>query len=332
MRANLRSEGRQLLLYIDRTVLNEYTSPQAFTALRGAARRVWRPDAALAVVDHVNPTAARRVREMADSGGQRQADYFAENCRDFGIELYDILHPLQGIEHVVMTETGRVLPGMAIAAGDSHTTTYGAFGALGFGIGTSDIEHYLATQTVIYRRLKSMSVEVRGALGPGVTSKDVVMALIRKIGAAGATGYAIEFRGSAIEAMSVEGRMTICNMAVECGARGAIVAPDEKVLDYLRPKAGLTAERWAQAEATWRTLRSDPDAAFDANICIDGATIEPMVTWGTSPDQALPITAVVPDPAAEADPDLRRDLERSLTYMGLRRVCAWKTSRSTALS
>ena len=306
-----------LLLYVDRTVLNEYTSPQAFTALREAGRTVWRPGAALGVVDHVNPTAARRVRDMADPGGQKQADYFHENCRDFGIELYDILHPLQGIEHVVMTETGRVLPGMVIAAGDSHTTTYGALGALGFGIGTSDIEHYLATQTVAYNRLKSLRVEVTGRLGPGVTPKDVVMALIRDIGAAGATGYAIEFCGAVIEAMSVEGRMTICNMAVECGARGAIVAPDEKVFAYLRARADLPADVWASAVEHWRGLHSDPDADFDRRVRLDGDAIEPMVTWGTSPDQALPIGAVVPDPDVEPDQDRRRDMRRSLDYMGL---------------
>ena len=313
----LDSTGRQLLLYVDRTVLNEYTSPQAFTSLRAAQRDVWRPDAALAVVDHVNPTAARRVREMADAGGQKQTDYFATNCRDFGIELYDILHPLQGIEHVVMTETGRVMPGMVIAAGDSHTTTYGALGCLGFGIGTSDIEHYLATQTVIYSRLKTMAVEVHGAPGPGVTPKDLVMALIRQVGAAGATGYAIEFRGPAITAMSVEGRMTICNMAVECGARGAIVAPDDKAFDYLQPKVGLSPAMWVHAVAEWGLLCSDPEAPFSRTVLIEGAAIEPMVTWGTSPDQALPITATVPDPCVEPDPERRRDIERSLRYMGL---------------
>lgn len=310
--------GNALLLYVDRTVLNEYTSPQAFTGLRQAGRPVWRPGAALGVVDHVNSTTPRRTRAMPDAGGQRQVDYFQDNCRDFGIQLYDILHPLQGIEHVVMTETGRVLPGMVIAAGDSHTTTYGALGALGFGIGTSDIEHYLATQTVIYSRLKTMRVEVAGRLGAGVTPKDVVMALIGTIGAAGATGFAIEFCGPVIAAMSVEGRMTLCNMAVECGARGALVAPDEKVFAYLEPKAGLDPADWARALASWRGLESDPDAAFDRRIDLDGSAIEPMVTWGTSPDQALPIGEVVPDPEAEPDEARRRDLQRALDYMGLR--------------
>jgi 3-isopropylmalate/(R)-2-methylmalate dehydratase large subunit len=269
------------------------------------------------VVDHVNPTAPDRGAEMSDAGGARQTAYFAENCRDFGIPIYDVLHPLQGIEHVVMPETGRVMPGMVLAAGDSHTTTYGALGALGFGIGTSDIEHYLATQTVIYRRLRSMRVRVDGGLPIGVTPKDVVMALIRDIGAAGATGFAIEFTGSAIEAMSVEGRMTICNMAVECGARGALVAPDDKAFDYLAPRVGLPTDLWRKAVESWRTLRSAPDAAFDREVALVAEHVEPMVTWGTSPDQAAPIGGVVPDPALEPDPGVRRDMARALAYMGL---------------
>lgn len=314
---DLGADGRQLLLYVDRTVLNEYTSPQAFSGLREAGREVWRSQAALGVVDHVNPTAIDRGADMPDPGGQRQTSYFAENCRDFGIELYDILHPLQGIEHVVMPETGRVLPGMVLAAGDSHTTTYGAFGALGFGIGTSDIEHYLATQTVIYRRLRPMRVTVDGELPLGVSAKDVIMALIRDIGAAGATGYAIEFAGSAIEALSLEGRMTLCNMAVECGARGALVAPDGVVFEYLRTRVGALGGLWDQAMASWRELRSDPGAVFDREVRLAAAEIEPMVTWGTSPDQAAPIGGRVPDPADETDAAVRRDLERALAYMGL---------------
>jgi 3-isopropylmalate/(R)-2-methylmalate dehydratase large subunit len=314
----LDEDGQQILLYIDRTVLNEYTSPQAFTGLREAGRPVWRPSAALGTVDHVNPTASNRIAAMPDAGAARQASYFAENCRDFKIELFDVLHPLQGIEHVVMPEIGIVLPGMVIAAGDSHTTTYGAFGALGFGIGTSDIEHYLATQTLAYRRLKTMRVTVDGALALGVRAKDIVMALIRQIGASGATGYAIEFSGSAIASLSVEGRMTICNMAVECGARGALMAPDERVFEYIagRPRAPK-GDLWDQALASWRQLRSDPDAVFDQEVVLDAGSIEPMVTWGTSPDQAAPIGALVPDPATEPNPDRRRDMERALHYMGL---------------
>ena len=307
-----------VLLYVDRTVLNEYTSPQAFSGLREAGREAWRPSAALGVVDHVNPTAAKRTATMPDAGGARQVKYFAENCRDFGIELFDILHPSQGIEHVVAPELGFILPGMVVGAGDSHTTTYGALGALGFGIGTSDIEHLLATQTLIYKRLRSMRVRVTGDLGLGVTAKDVIMALIRKIGADGAVGFSVEFAGDAITQLSVEGRMTICNMAVECGARGVIMAPDDAVFSYLRarpraPKGGA----WDQAIASWRGLASDPEAVFDQEVPLEAGEIEPMVTWGTSPDQGLPINGRVPDPAQEADPVKRRSVERALAYMGL---------------
>jgi 3-isopropylmalate/(R)-2-methylmalate dehydratase large subunit len=314
----LDQSGQQVLLYVDKTVLNEYTSPQAFTGLRQARRPVWRPEAALGTVDHVNPTAARRTSLMPDPGAARQAAYFAENCRDFGIELFDVLHPLQGIEHVVMPEIGSVLPGMVIAAGDSHTTTYGAFGTLGFGIGTSDIEHYLATQTLVYNRLKTMRVTVDGLLGPGVRSKDIIMALVEKIGASGATGYALEFQGSAIRALSVEARMTICNMAVECGARGAVMAPDDKVIAYLhgRPRVPQGA-MWDKAVSAWQALQSDADAVFDAEVVLPAADIAPMVTWGTSPDQAVRIHERIPDPAAETDPARRQDMERALKYMGL---------------
>ncbi len=316
---SLDAAGERVLLYVDRTVLNEYTSPQAFTGLREAGRAVWRPIAALGTVDHVNPTAAARTGAMPDAGAQGQATYFARNCRDFDIELFDVLHPMQGIEHVVMPELGLVLPGTVIAAGDSHTTTYGAFGSLGFGIGTSDIEHVLATQTVLYTRLKSMRVTVNGILPLGVRAKDVVMALIERIGASGATGYALEFAGTAIATLSVEGRMTICNMAVECGARGALVAPDDKVFDDLRdrpraPKGDL----WERAHASWRALRSDSDAMFEREVVLDAAAIAPMVTWGTSPDQSAAIGGRVPDPALELDADRRRDMERALTYMDLR--------------
>lgn len=314
----LSPDAKEVLLYVDRTVLNEYTSPQAFSGLRQAGRPVWRAQAALGIVDHVNPTAAHRTAAMPDAGASRQAEYFAENCAHFGIELFDVLHHLQGIEHVVMPELGLVLPGTVIAAGDSHTTTYGAFGALGFGIGTSDIEHYLATQTLVYRRLKPMRISVNGDLAPGVTAKDVVMALIRTIGADGATGYAVEFSGTTIARLSIEGRMTICNMAVECGARGALIAPDEVVFKYLidRPRAPR-GDLWNQAVACWRSLRSDPDAIFEREIVMAAADIEPMVTWGTSPDQAAPIDGLVPNPAQEIDQGRRRDMERALAYMGL---------------
>ncbi|WP_439125022.1 MAG: 3-isopropylmalate dehydratase large subunit [Pseudomonas rhizophila] len=307
-----------VLLYIDRQVANEYTSPQAFSGLREANRTVWRPSSTLCVVDHVNPTAPDRVAAMPDAGGALQVSYFERNCRDFGIELFDVLDKRQGIEHVVAPEQGFILPGMVVAAGDSHTTTYGALGAFGFGIGTSEIEHLLATQTLVYKRLKTLRVNVHGRMGAGVTSKDIIMALIRDIGASGATGYAIEFSGPTIESLSVEARMTICNMAVEAGARGAFMAPDEKVYAYLKdkpraPKGAL----WEQAVEKWKTLYSDPGAHFDKEVELDASALEPMVTWGTSPDQAAPIGECVPDPRLESDLIRRQDLQRALRYMGL---------------
>lgn len=307
-----------VLLYIDRQVINEYTSPQAFSGLREAGRPVWRPGTALAVVDHVNPTTPERIAAMPDAGGARQVSYLAENCRDFGIELLDILDKRQGIEHVIAPEQGFILPGMVIAAGDSHTTTYGALGAFGFGIGTSEIEHLLASQTLVYKRLKTLRVTVDGVLAAGVTSKDVIMALIGKIGASGATGYAIEFCGSTVDALSVEARMTICNMAVEAGARGAFMAPDEKVFAYLKGKPRAPkGELWEQALVGWRRLYSDAGAVFDREVHLDATILEPMVTWGTSPDQAAPIGARVPDPQAISDLILRQDMRRALNYMGL---------------
>ncbi|MBA1380350.1 3-isopropylmalate dehydratase large subunit [Pseudomonas brassicacearum] len=307
-----------VLLYIDRQVANEYTSPQAFSGLRETGRNVWRPGATLAVVDHVNPTAPERIATMPDAGGARQVSYFAENCRDFGIELFDVLDKRQGIEHVVAPEQGFILPGMVVAAGDSHTTTYGALGAFGFGIGTSEIEHLLATQTLVYKRLKTLRVTVDGALGAGVTAKDIIMALIERIGASGATGYAIEFAGSTITALSVEARMTICNMAVEAGARGAFMAPDDKVFAYLKSKPRAPqGELWERAVTKWRALHSDAGAVFDREVTLDVSTLEPMVTWGTSPDQAAPIGSRVPDPSAQADLILRQGLQRALDYMGL---------------
>jgi len=307
-----------VLLYIDRQVANEYTSPQAFSGLRETGRDVWRPSATLAVVDHVNPTAPQRIAAMPDAGGARQVSYFAENCRDFGIELFDVLDKRQGIEHVVAPEQGFILPGMVVAAGDSHTTTYGALGAFGFGIGTSEIEHLLATQTLVYKRLKTLRVTVNGTLGAGVTAKDIIMVLIERIGASGATGYAIEFTGPAITALSVEARMTICNMAVEAGARGAFMAPDDKVFAYLQSKPRAPrGELWERAVTQWRALHSDAGAVFDRELTLDVDALEPMVTWGTSPDQAAAIGSRVPDPSTEPDLILRQGLQRALDYMGL---------------
>ncbi|MCQ8277674.1 3-isopropylmalate dehydratase large subunit [Acetobacteraceae bacterium KSS8] len=315
--AGVQGREERLLLYVDRTVLNEYTSPQAFSGLREAGRKVWRPQAALGVVDHVNSTAANRTDVVEDKGAQGQMDYFARNGRDFGIEMFDVLDPRQGIEHVVLPELGWVLPGMVIAAGDSHTTTYGAFGAVGFGIGTSDIEHLLATQTLPYTRLKRMRARFEGPLPVGVTAKDLIMTLIRKIGADGAAGHALEFAGEAIDALEVEGRMTICNMAVECGARVALMAADEKVFAYIagRPRSPSSA-MLTEAQKTWADMRTDKGAVFDREIVIQAAQVAPMVSWGTSPDQAGTIDDVVPDPEAVAA-DKRAGVVRALEYMDL---------------
>lgn len=308
--ARLDDDGH-VLLYIDRQVLNEYTSPQAFSGLRQAGRKVARPQAQLTVVDHVNPTTPNRIALVTDSQAARQISYLAENCRDFGLEHLDILDVHQGIEHVVAPELGFILPGMVVAAGDSHTTTYGALGAFGFGIGTSQIEHLLATQTLVYKQLKTMRVTLSGALRPWVSAKDIIMALVAKIGADGATGYAIEFAGSTVKDISVEGRMTICNMAVEAGARGAFMAPDDKVFAYLKDKPRAPkGELWDQALAQWQQLYSDPGAHFDQEVALDVGALAPMVSWGTSPDQATTIGGAVPN---DADAQHRRALD----YMAL---------------
>jgi 3-isopropylmalate/(R)-2-methylmalate dehydratase large subunit len=311
----------QVLLYVDRQVLNEYTSPQAFAALHAAGRTVWRPKSTIAVVDHVNPTTPERSAKtmvIADAERSLQVRMLAENCRRHGIELYDMLDANQGIEHIVASEQGLVLPGTVMAAGDSHTTTHGAMGALGFGIGSSEIEHLLATQTLVYTTQKSMRVELQGRLGFGVTAKDVVLELIRRIGADGATGHVIEYTGEAMRAMGVEGRLTICNMSVEAAARGAIVAPDDQLFEYLHGRARVPrGALWDEAVAAWRQMRSDDDALFDWTVTLDGSRIAPMVTWGTSPDQGATIDMAVPDPAAESDATKKRGAMRALQYMGL---------------
>lgn len=314
-------DSGQILLYVDRQVLNEYTSPQAFAALHAQGRKVWRPSSTFAVVDHVNATTpVRNARTMVlvDADRARQVSTLAENCARHGIELFDMLDERQGIEHVVASEQGWVLPGMVMAAGDSHTTTHGAMGALGFGIGSSEIEHLLATQTLIYRPQKNMRVTVHGHLPPGVTAKDLVLSLIAQIGADGASGHVIEYAGEAIRAMGVEGRLTLCNMSVEAAARGAIVAPDDLLFDYLhgRPRVPQGAA-WDSAVAHWRLLGSDDDAVFDREISLNASTLAPRVTWGTSPDQGVPIDGVVPDPAFESDPERRRGMQRALAYMDL---------------
>jgi 3-isopropylmalate/(R)-2-methylmalate dehydratase large subunit len=312
----------QILLYVDRQVLNEYTSPQAFAALHAQGRPVWRPGCTLAVVDHVNATTpVRNARTMVlhDTDRARQVHTLADNCARHGIELFDMLDTRQGIEHVVASEQGWVLPGMVMAAGDSHTTTHGAMGALGFGIGSSEIEHLLATQTLVYRPQKNLRVTVHGTLPPGITAKDVVLSLIAQIGADGAAGHVIEYTGEAIQAMGVEGRLTLCNMSVEAAARGAIVAPDDMLFDYLhgRPRVPQGA-LWDAAVAQWRNLKSDDAAVFDREVSLDARLIAPRVTWGTSPDQGVPIDGVVPDPALEGDAQRRQGMQRALAYMDLK--------------
>jgi 3-isopropylmalate/(R)-2-methylmalate dehydratase large subunit len=305
------------LLYIDRHLVHEVTSPQAFEGLRLTGRRVRRPDATLAVPDHNVPT-SDRSRPITDEISRLQVDTLTKNCEEFGIELFGMRDIRQGIVHVIGPEQGFTLPGTTIVCGDSHTSTHGAFGALAFGIGTSEVEHVLATQTLVQKKPKTMRINVEGELPVGCTAKDVILAIIGQIGTAGGTGYVIEYAGSVIRGLSMEGRMTVCNMSIEAGARAGLIAPDDKTIDYFkgRPMAPKGAA-WEQAERWWRTLPSDEGAVFDTEIRLDAALIEPQVTWGTSPQDVVPITGAVPDPRAVAGEDRRRAMERSLEYMGL---------------
>lgn len=295
-----------MLVYVDFHIMNEYTSPQAFSGLEHKGLKVWRPQAHLSVVDHVNAT---RQRDPHDAASKLLIENLEANCRKHGIAFYGLGDPRQGIEHVVVPEQGLVAPGMLIACGDSHTTTYGAFGALGFGIGTSEVEHVLATQTLRYKRLKTMLVNVDGALAPGVTAKDIIMKVVQVVGAGGANGYAVEFTGDAIFAQSMAGRMTICNMAVELGARAALIAADEKAYQAVSDHLTFDGETWA----------SDEGAAYDTVFDIDAAEIAPLVSWGTSPDQSVTIDGTVPDGSAETTPKAKAALNRALGYMGLER-------------
>ena len=305
------------LLYIDRHLVHEVTSPQAFEGLRMAGRKVRAPEKTLAVVDHNVPT-TDRSKGIADEESRIQVETLANNARDFGVEYFNELDKRQGIVHVVGPEQGFTLPGTTIVCGDSHTSTHGAFGALAHGIGTSEVEHVLATQTLVAKRSRRMQVTVEGRLAAGVTAKDVALAIIGKIGTAGGTGHAIEFGGSAIRALSMEGRMTLCNMAIEAGARAGLVAPDEKTFEYLEDKQfAPKGAQWDRAVAYWKTLQSDADAMFDAMVELDASMIEPQVTWGTSPEQVLPVGGRVPNPANEADAQRRAGIERALQYMGL---------------
>ena len=305
------------LIYIDRHLVHEVTSPQAFEGLRLAGRRPWRVAANLATADHNVPT-TNRAGGVADPVSRLQIETLDQNCRDFGITEFGMDDARQGIVHVIGPEQGATLPGMTVVCGDSHTSTHGAFGALAFGIGTSEVEHALATQCLILSKSKNMRVRVDGVLAPGVTAKDVVLAIIGRIGTAGGTGYAIEFAGSAIESLSVEGRMTVCNMAIEAGARAGMVAVDAKTIDYFRGRPyAPRGELWERAVVAWRELRSDADARFDREVTLNAADIKPQVTWGTSPEMVVPVDGAVPDPARETDAIKREGQARALQYMGL---------------
>ena len=309
------------VLYIDRHLVHEVTSPQAFEGLRLAGRKPWRIGSVVATADHNTPTAGweRGYDGITDPISREQIVTLDANIREFGAAAYfPFLDRRQGIVHVMGPEQGATLPGMTVVCGDSHTSTHGAFGALAFGIGTSEVEHVLATQTLLMRKAKNLRVRVEGRLPFGCTAKDIVLAVIGRIGTAGGTGYAIEFAGAAIEALSMEGRMTVCNMAIEAGARSGLVAVDDKTIAYVegRPLAPEGA-LWQQAVAYWRTLRSDPEARFDAEIEVRAETLKPQVTWGTSPEMVASIDGRVPDPEAERDPVRREGIERALTYMGL---------------
>lgn len=305
------------LIYIDRQLVHEVTSPQAFDGLRIANRKPWNVARNLAVADHNVPT-NHRDKGITDPVSRLQVETLDKNCAEFGITEFDMSDIRQGIVHVIGPEQGATLPGMTVVCGDSHTSTHGASGALAFGIGTSEVEHVLATQCLVQKKAKNLLISVNGEVGKGVTAKDIVLAIIGKIGTAGGTGYTIEFGGSAIRALSMEGRMTVCNMAIEAGARAGLVAVDEVTIDYYRncplsPKN----EDWFMAERVWRNLRSDDNAVFDKVINIDATKIKPQVTWGTSPELVVPVDDVVPNPANETDSVKAQSMQRALDYMGL---------------
>ena len=312
-----RQDDGTCLIYIDRHLVHEVTSPQAFEGLRNAGRQVRAPNRTLAVADHNVPTTDRSVG-IADEESRIQVEALATNAAEFGVPYFAMEDIRQGIVHVIGPEQGFTQPGMTIVCGDSHTATHGAFGALAFGIGTSEVEHVLATQTLIQKPAKNMRITVDGDLAPGVTAKDIILTIVGKIGTAGGTGHVIEFAGSAIRGLSMEGRMTICNMAIEGGARAGMIAPDEKTFAYLegRPMAPQ-GDMWQKAVDYWRTLPSDADARYDTEIVLPASEIAPTVTWGTSPEDALAITAAVPDPEKEKDQAKRAKIERAIDYMGL---------------
>ena len=314
----VREADGQALLYIDRHLIHEVTSPQPFDGLRLAGRKPWRVDAIQAVPDHNVPT-LHPEREIEDAVSRAQVEALEHNCAEFGIRLFGRRDPRQGIVHVIGPEQGLTLPGMTVVCGDSHTSTHGAFAALAFGIGTSEVEHVMATQCLPQKKTKSMRIVIDGDLQPGVFAKDMMLAVIRTIGTAGGTGYTLEFAGSAVRALSMEGRMTMCNMSIEAGARAGLVAVDEKTIAYLRGRPSAPkGELWDAAEAYWRTLVSDVDAVFDAEVVLDAATIAPQVSWGTSPEMVVDVGGVVPHLADARDDNQRNAYARALDYLGLR--------------
>jgi 3-isopropylmalate/(R)-2-methylmalate dehydratase large subunit len=312
-----RADGEPDLLFVDLHLVHEVTSPQAFDGLRAAGRRVHRPDLTLATEDHNVPT-TDIDRPIADPVSRTQVEALRRNCAEFGVPLYPLGSDEQGIVHVVGPQLGVTQPGMTIVCGDSHTSTHGAFGALAFGIGTSEVEHVLATQTLPLKPFKTMAITVDGALPDDVTAKDLILAVIAEIGTGGGQGYVLEYRGSARERLSMEARMTICNMSIEAGARAGMIAPDATTLEYLRGRSHApTGSDWDSAVSWWLSLVTDPGATFDREIVIDATTLRPFVTWGTNPGQGLPLSASVPDPTTIADPGERSAAERALAYMDL---------------
>ncbi|NDC09651.1 MAG: 3-isopropylmalate dehydratase large subunit [Oxalobacteraceae bacterium] len=312
------AEDGTTILYIDRHLVHEVTSPQAFEGLKLANRKPWRNSANLVVADHNVPT-THRAGGIEDPVSRLQVETLDANAKAYGLTYFNMQDKRQGIVHVIGPEQGATLPGMTVVCGDSHTSTHGAFGALAHGIGTSEVEHVLATQTLLAKKSKAMLVQIEGKLGTGVTAKDIVLAVIGKIGTAGGTGYAIEFAGSAIRALSMEGRMTVCNMAIEAGARAGMVAVDDTTINYVKGRPySPVGPHWDHAVAYWRTLHSDADARFDAVVMIDAAEIIPQVTWGTSPEMVVSVDARVPDPDKEKDPVKRDAMEKALVYMNLK--------------
>ncbi|HEX7784527.1 MAG TPA: 3-isopropylmalate dehydratase large subunit [Sphingobium sp.] len=314
-----RGDG-SVLLYIDSHLVNEVTSPQAFEGLRSARRRVRAPHATLAVADHNVPTEGRAggVAAIAEAESRLQVETLERNVAEFDIPYVPLTSARQGIVHIIGPEMGLTMPGMTIVCGDSHTSTHGAFGALAFGIGTSEVEHVLATQTLIQSPARSMLIQIEGHVGPGVTAKDIILHIISRLGTAGGTGYVVEYSGPVIDALDMAGRMTLCNMSIELGARAGMIAPDEKVYDWLKDRMfSPTGADFEAAKKTWALLRSDPDARHDRVVEIDATQIAPMVTWGTSPEAAIPVTGLVPDPCHESDPAKQRQMQTMLDYMGL---------------